>query len=706
MRRGTDFDLVVSNAQTDEEYLDEAMLIPKSTSVLVRRVPGLRRMNIVADMQKPKVENNAGDDQPAKSNITSADSSGFLDFGPSVMDDEFGSSIYDTIPEITPGNSSNPVQDLISASKADEDNKIKALVENSGLDWQNSHTDGFGQGSGFGRGGQGGRGFGRGGTLESKTPPQGYVCHRCKVPGHFIQHCPTNGDPNYDIKKVRPATGIPKSMLVPTLDGSFALPCGTVAVLKPNEAAFEKEMEGVSSTRSLGDLPPELHCPLCKEVMKEAVLSSKCCFGSFCDKCIRDYIISKSMCVCGTRDVLADDLVPNKTLRSTIKRILESPGNSSVDNPGSLNFQDMQSAHCPQPNTPSPTQSAVSNVEQMLPPDSKETSNVKENITKVPDVPEATQESITVKEPASQGIPLPVVDEIRPKVASNETDKKKKKRKESFPVNASGMQWMQPSMDGYAFNPCQTSMQPAVNGFMGPFGGNMPYNMGYGNGMDLTFGNFIPPEFYGPQGFMMPPMLPPPQRDFATKFGTNMNVRPTSIRNEEFVAGKFEVQRKKEMERRVERDLPNKDRDYGREASSNANVPPVKSKHKPTEARNSSREEHNNKYHDHDHDYKRENKRTSMDHHDRDHDNHHRVSHSHRDSYLPRHALKRKPGHYEVDYDMDQESRPCGRSKSSSSRQQPFKASAGLSDKHKMRAYSRINFQDEEPSKKRRQVCV
>lgn len=127
---------------------------------------------------------------------------------------------------------------------------------------------------------------------------------------------------------------------------------------------------------------------------------------------------------------------------------------------------------------------------------------------------------------------------------------------------------------------------------------------------------------------------------------------------------------------------------------------------KPTEARNSSREEHNHKYHDHDHDYKRENKRTSMDHHDRDHDNHHRVSHSHRDSYLPRHALKRKPGHYEVDYDMDQESRPCGRSKSSSSRQQPFKASAGLSDKHKMRAYSRINFQDEEPSKKRRQVCV
>jgi E3 ubiquitin-protein ligase RBBP6 len=53
--------------------------------------------------------------------------------------------------------------------------------------------------------------------------------------GHFIQHCPTNGDPNYDIKRVKPPTGIPKSMLIATSDGSYALPNGTVAVLKPNE---------------------------------------------------------------------------------------------------------------------------------------------------------------------------------------------------------------------------------------------------------------------------------------------------------------------------------------------------------------------------------------------------------------------------------------------------------------------------------------
>ncbi|KAG9442123.1 hypothetical protein H6P81_017977 [Aristolochia fimbriata] len=91
---------------------------------------------------------------------------------------------------------------------------------------------------------------GRGVGLERKTPPQGYICHRCKVPGivytfeatiwltsHFIQHCPTNGDPNYDIKRVKLPTGIPKSMLMATPEGSYVLPSRVVAVLRPNEYA-------------------------------------------------------------------------------------------------------------------------------------------------------------------------------------------------------------------------------------------------------------------------------------------------------------------------------------------------------------------------------------------------------------------------------------------------------------------------------------
>uniref|UniRef100_A0A803L5G9 DWNN domain-containing protein n=1 Tax=Chenopodium quinoa TaxID=63459 RepID=A0A803L5G9_CHEQI len=627
MRRGTDYDLIITNAQTNEEYLDEEMLIPRNTSVLVRRVPGLPRKPIVVQTDNAKMENKAGYDQSAKSSITTADSSGILAFEASEMDDKFGSSPFAMTPEVIPLGYP-AVQCTIQ------------FVH---------HTDGFGSRRGSGRGEQSTQGFVRGG-LKLKIPPQGYVCHRCKVPGHYIQHCPTNGDPNYDIKKVRPATGIPNSTLVPTPDGSFVLQSGTAAVLKPNEAAFDKEMEGLSSSRSLRDLPPELHCPLCKEVMKDAVLSSKCCFGSFCDKCIRDYIISKSMCVCGTIDILTDNLVPNKTLRNTINRILESSGNSSVDNPGSsVQFPDKESAHHPQPRIPSPTQSAVSKEEKMLPPDAKETSNLKENmddggklsaapqvgvqpqtsgedkITKVPDVSEATHEHVTVKEPASQDSALPLTEEVQPKVAVNEA--------------VAGMQWMSmPGMDenmcNTAFNPYQRGMQPAVNGFMGPYGGNMPYNMRYGLGSaDIFFGDFISPNFYGAQGFMMPQMLPP-QRDL------------------------------------------HKDRDCHREARSNDNVLPEKSKLKPASAHRSSREEHHDHDNDRNHDHKREIKRESIDH-DRYHYNHQQISrrhqsydHASRDSYRPRPTLKRKSEHYELGHEMDHHhSHHYGRSKSSSLRQ-------------------------------------
>jgi hypothetical protein len=52
--------------------------------------------------------------------------------------------------------------------------------------------------------------------------------------GHFIQHCPTNGDPKFDIERVKPPTDIPKSLLMATPDGSYALSSGAVAVLEPN----------------------------------------------------------------------------------------------------------------------------------------------------------------------------------------------------------------------------------------------------------------------------------------------------------------------------------------------------------------------------------------------------------------------------------------------------------------------------------------
>ncbi|XP_021682130.2 E3 ubiquitin ligase PARAQUAT TOLERANCE 3 isoform X2 [Hevea brasiliensis] len=599
--RGTDFDLLVTNAQTNEEYLDEAMLIPKNTSVLIRRVPGRPRMPIVTE-QEPKMETNVKDTPVEKSSFTAADSSA-MKYTEDNEWDEFGNDLY-AIPEAPLVQSSNAVLDAPPTNKADEDSKIKALIDTPALDWQRQGADAFGPGRGFGRG-MGGRMGGRGFGLERKTPPQGYVCHRCKVPGHFIQHCPTNGDPNYDIKRVKPPTGIPKSMLMATPDGSYALPSGAVAVLKPNEAAFEKEIEGLPSTRSVGDLPPELHCPLCTEVMKDAVLTSKCCFKSFCDKCIRNYIISKVKCVCGATNILADDLLPNKTLRDTINRILES-GNSSAENAGST-FQDMESARNPQPKIPSPTQSAASKEEQKPPPGNAETPNpnMKEQVNeekpvvilqqvpekptaKAPDVSEATLESMSVKEPASQCSAPLVEEEVQQKLVPGEAGKKKKKKKVRIPPNDLWKASQDLTAESYMlpfgpspYNPYWGGMQPGMEGYMNPYASPMPV-MGYGLGpLDMPFGGMVSPDPFAAQGYMMPVI--PPQRDLA-EFGMGMNAGPPAMSREEFEARKADLRRRRENERRAEslisiciREFP-RDREFGREVSSGGDVSSMKSK--------------------------------------------------------------------------------------------------------------------------------
>ncbi|KAK8947636.1 hypothetical protein KSP40_PGU005312 [Platanthera guangdongensis] len=598
--RGTDFDLLVSNAQSNEEYVDEAAMIPKNTSILIRRIPGQPRYPIVTERAETIILEDKIEDIPLSSSMMVGDSSA-MKYPEESEWDEFGNDLY-SIPEVHHAQPIAPIVDVSPVDRVDEDSKIKALVDTPALDWNRHGHDSYGGGRGFGRG-MGGRmmsnrGFGRG-VLEKKTPPTGYICHRCKVAGHFIQHCPTNGDPNYDIRRVKPPTGIPRSMLMATPDGSYALPSGAVAVLKPNEAAFEREIDGLPSTRSISDLPPEFHCPFCKEVMKDAVLTSKCCFRSFCDKCIRDYIIANSKCVCGAANILADDLLPNKTLRETISRILES-ATSSTENAGSaVQVQDMESALPKQPRVPSPTFSAASKGEPSQPPldqtaDTMEVEGVSQPKTdtvephsprkkpeKIMEPAEATPWSTNVKEMAfAETNPSP--EEALEKLPPGDQGKKKKKKKTRIAVTGVDMQWrgfqdfgvenfgvpMGPS----GYNPYWTNGMPiGMDGYMQPMAGPLPY-MGYTPGpFDMPFGGMLPHDPYAGQGYMMPAF---PQRDLAElgMNGFSINQGPPLMSREDFDARKVDMRRKREMDRQERIS----ERDYSREREKGGPTPPVK----------------------------------------------------------------------------------------------------------------------------------
>ncbi|CAL4972476.1 unnamed protein product [Urochloa decumbens] len=288
-RRRLRDDLIISNAQTGEEYADERALVLQNTHVKVRRVSIAGQLSETIVLSPPREVTEGCSVPSSKSVVTELSSE---------------------------SRSSIGVQD--------EDAAIMAVIDAAELKLEH-YPSRRGQGSGkF----TSGRNYGRqvetpplgyvcrscgvpGHFIqhcpqESKTPPPGYICYRCQIPGHFIHHCPTNGDPKFDNKMSR--------SLAP------------VVTVNPDNGILESLVPAAPVT-ALDDLPAELHCRLCKKVMIDAVLTSKCCFDSFCDKCIRDYIITESKCICGIK-VLADDLIPNQTLRSTISNMLGTRASS------------------------------------------------------------------------------------------------------------------------------------------------------------------------------------------------------------------------------------------------------------------------------------------------------------------------------------------------------------------------------------------
>ncbi|KAI3993069.1 hypothetical protein MKX01_009812 [Papaver californicum] len=433
---GKDFDITVTNPLTNEDYSEDELIV-KFSSVLVRRIPGLPRLRIVIK-SKEEEEKGKVEAQKAPSN--------------SILNNETA---------------------LTSQSQG---------VNNVTKDGISTMS-----GSVFGPTGQG----------SYKAPPEGYICYRCRVPGHFIQHCPTNGDPEYDIKRLRPPTGIPKSMLMANADGSYAMPGGLVAVVKPNEATLEKEVESIpSASRRVINFPPELYCPLCKEVMKDAVLTRKCCFQSFCNECIRSNIISKSMCICGVKNITVNDLIPNKTLRDTINSYLKSSDSSAGNRKSTLTTEDTGSARSSSlPKIASPADCGGSKTEKILSSVKEEISVAKEIVTEGNPVgllqqslekgkSEDEAQSSIQKEQSSASL---VQEEVQQRAPPCDLGKKKKKKSFSSPGS-------KPLADGDLF--WGTSEAIAAENYMGPFSSSAYNNSCWGMQLGM-YGYMAPFNYYG-----------------------------------------------------------------------------------------------------------------------------------------------------------------------------------------------------------------
>ncbi|OII73804.1 uncharacterized protein cubi_03601 [Cryptosporidium ubiquitum] len=182
----------------------------------------------------------------------------------------------------------------------------------------------------------------------STDVPADYICHMCGERGHHIRVCPKVNE-GVSQKKIRPATGIPRSFLrAINFDEEgrlysevYCLPDGTFAVLKDAkqlsstafltrtvEDTIGKHMGKSKEDTSL--VRDSLTCPICARLFRYAVLTP-CCGETYCQECIINFIRNhmdaasgispntiKGYCPHCSTVISIGDLEPNNPIRKSV----------------------------------------------------------------------------------------------------------------------------------------------------------------------------------------------------------------------------------------------------------------------------------------------------------------------------------------------------------------------------------------------------
>ncbi|XP_065065876.1 E3 ubiquitin-protein ligase RBBP6-like [Rhopilema esculentum] len=180
--------------------------------------------------------------------------------------------------------------DLANANASEED-KITAMMQQSGESFQPDQ-------------------------YANKVRPAGYICFRCGKPGHFIRNCPTVGDPRYNTQRFGRGTITEYHILqMKERERLASLKASSTATTNRSYSPAVNTSDGHSGK----EIPAALQCPMCKKLLHDAVITP-CCGTSYCDECIRNYLIDNDFsCHSCKEKTSPDNIIPNKSLRKAVE---------------------------------------------------------------------------------------------------------------------------------------------------------------------------------------------------------------------------------------------------------------------------------------------------------------------------------------------------------------------------------------------------
>ncbi|KAL6714661.1 Protein mpe1 [Lecanora helva] len=315
---GTDFELVISSEDSSEVFEDDTSIIPRSTTVIAKRLPPSK---------------------PGKG--------GAARYVSGKMPQNARTSHRSEVPA-TRSTLNAPASELILGNSAQtEEQKLAAVFKIGADQWAQQKQD-MANATPVHRSNNN---KGKSINIPDHPPPPGYVCYRCGEKGHWIQVCPTNDDPAYENRpRVKRTTGIPRSFLK-TVDKPSALatdgladdtrqPTGIMVnaegewvIAEPDKAAWDQYQSKAkisaaaleAAKQGSKDLQDRgLECSIDKHLFVDPT-KTPCCQTTFCHDCIVNSLVENDLrCPeCSTENILIDDLIPDVAMNARLQSFEE-----------------------------------------------------------------------------------------------------------------------------------------------------------------------------------------------------------------------------------------------------------------------------------------------------------------------------------------------------------------------------------------------